>query len=132
MSGDTPFKVRKARNSDRGFVVSVLKARLIERAESLVQQFILRQLPESLDAGRLRVACDPSDEDTLLGFALLDHQDPAQLHYAYVRPILRENGIGHALVRPDDVRVYTFRTDDGERRFRSAERQWTYAPRITL
>ncbi len=59
---------------------------------------------------RLLVACDPQDENTILGWAVLE---PGVLHYVFVKEGVRRLGIGTALIaslsRPFR---YSHQTDD--------------------
>lgn len=123
-----PYVVRAARASDLAFVrggwVESLMMRVRARLEAEVKRLVR--------TSNVRVACDRDDPDTLLGFAVIDAQNPALLHYVYVRKELRREGIGRALVRPDEVREHSFATDDFDRCFRPTERCWTHSPRIKL
>lgn len=124
----TPYRVRAARPTDLAFVrhgwIESLMMRVRARLDAEVKRL--------LRASTIRVACDAEDEDTLLGFAVVDGANPALLHYVYVRKDLRQNGIGAALARPDEVREVSFVTPDLERCFRSTARCWAHAPRISL
>jgi GNAT superfamily N-acetyltransferase len=123
-----PYVIREARASDLAFV----RNGWIESLMMRVRSRLTAEVKQLLREGKVRVACDPDDPDTLLGFAVIDGKDPACLHYAYVRNELRREGIGTALVHPDDVRVFTFKTDDLVRAFKSEERGWTHQPKVVL
>lgn len=74
----------------------------------------------------VRVACDPSDETTILGYAVLTGDE---LHYVYVRKDFWRMGVARALLAGLTVVSHSFRTDAGDRRIKPAERGWTYQPR---
>lgn len=120
-----PFDLRDARPGDLAFVknawVESFKARLLPRIE--------REVDKLARGGRVRIAYDVADEDTLLGFAAFGDRE---LHYAYVRQSLRAAGIARALLEPETIEAFTFRTESGESRLRPAERGWEYRPRIVL
>lgn len=124
----SPYAIRAAKPSDLAFVRSGWIESLMVRVRSRVDAEVKRLVR----TGNVRVACDRTDEDALLGFAVLDSENPALLHYVYVRRELRREGIATVLVRPDEVREYSFATDDLERCFRPTERRWTHSPRIKL
>lgn len=123
-----PYLVRPARASDLAFVRNGFTESLLMR----VRNRLAEEVKRLVRTGVVRVACDQKDDDTLLGFAVVDGANPALLHYAYVRKELRGEGVGRDLVRPGDVREYSFRTDDLERCFRPSERGWEHRPRFTL
>jgi GNAT superfamily N-acetyltransferase len=123
-----PYVVRPAGPGDLAFVRSGWVESLMMRVRSRIESEVKRLVRTST----VRVACDQKDPDTLLGFAVVDAENPALLHYVYVRKDLRREGIGTALARPDEVREYSFATDDLERCFRPTERCWTHSPRIRL
>lgn len=78
---------------------------------------------------KLRVACDPSDESSILGYAVLTG---TELQYVYVRGgenSFREQGVAKMLLEGLDVKTYAFRTADGDRRIKPQDRGWTYQPR---
>jgi GNAT superfamily N-acetyltransferase len=123
-----PYLIRPAKPSDLAFVRGGFVESVLMRTRARLEQEVRRLVR----TGVVRVACDQKDPDTLLGFAVADHANAALLHYAYVRKELRREGIGRDLVRPDEVREYSFRTDDFERCFRPDERGWTHSPKVTL
>lgn len=78
----------------------------------------------------VRVACDPEDEDVICGF--ISANTSGELHYAYVRRELREQGIIPALLEGLAIDSYTFRTQALERRLRPRVRGWSFTPRFTI
>lgn len=76
-----------------------------------------------------RVACDPSDKDTNLGFVVFEDQT---LHYAYVEKDFRGEGIVSAMLEGVPIKRYSFRTIMGDRRMKPSARGWVYTPRFTF
>lgn len=74
----------------------------------------------------VRIACDPQDETTIIGFAVLTGDE---LHYVYVRDTLRKLGIARLLLDGLVVKTFAFKTDVGVGRLKPQERGWAYAPR---
>lgn len=120
---DLPYRIRDVRDSDRAFVVDAwlnsYRVRLMAKVE--------REIRNCARSARIKIACDRNDDDVLHGFAALDSD---ALHYAYVKEALRGEGIARALLEPESIGSYTFRTDAGISRLRPAERGWQYRPRI--
>lgn len=126
-----PFLIRDARASDAAFItdawLSSYRVRTLARIE--------REIRKLARTSRIRIACDRSDEDTLLAFAAFGTTGESlgtdALHYAYVKQGFRGEGLARALIEPETIRAYTFRTDDLAR-LKPAQRGWIYEPRIIL
>lgn len=103
-------KIRDARVSDQAFIFSsFLKGlyygndfyRMIDK-ESFMRNYkkILEQL---LIKSQCKVACDPTDEDNLIGYAIYE---PGIAHYLFIKPPFRRFGVGKSLL-PVDIHSYT-------------------------
>ncbi len=134
---DLPVRIRDARDSDFGFILDTWR-RSFEGAPAVVDADPNHLFGElAIMIGRalkragaiVRVACDPEDDDVLLGFVACNG---SELHYAYVKRDLRNHGIVPAMLDGLEIRSYTFRTPAGDRRFRPRARGWLYTPRFTL
>lgn len=129
-----PVTIRALREGDLGYVVDTWRNGFA--SESNLRRFdvdVYRRLMArhinalSREPGCiLRIACDPADEDTILGFALLTGDE---LHYVYVRQMLCRHGIARRLLDGLIVKRYAFRTSTGEGRLKPQDRGWAYAPR---
>lgn len=78
---------------------------------------------------RIRVACDPKDQDSILGFAVTSGDE---LHFVYVRQDFRKLGVARALLEDLGVKKFTFATRSGVVRLKPRERGWAFTPRWTL
>jgi GNAT superfamily N-acetyltransferase len=129
-----PVTIRAMRENDLGYIVDTWRQGLA--AESYLCRFdrdvyfrLMARHIKALSAepgAHVRVACDPTDEDTIVGYAVLTGDE---LHYVYVRQTLWKQGIARLLLDGLVVKTHSFRTTVGERRIRPLERGWSYAPR---
>jgi ribosomal protein S18 acetylase RimI-like enzyme len=76
-----------------------------------------------------RIACDPADDDNLLGFACFEG---ATLFYIYVLKDFRRDGIVALLLDQIPITAYAFSTMQFVRRLRPRERGWKFAPSFTF
>jgi GNAT superfamily N-acetyltransferase len=126
--------IRPARETDLGFVFDTWRqsfkadSYLFRMDRDLYTRLMNRHLGAIVKdvATLIDVACNPDDEDTILGFAA--STGPA-LHYVYVREALRKHGIARELLTRRPLTSYTFSTAAFVRRIRPAELGWTFAPR---
>lgn len=136
------FNVRDGRESDLGFITNSWRESLYIGAPAVQQsdrehykREMGRVFSKLLPTATVRVACDPSDEDTLLGFAVATGPE---LHYVYVRGgdekvSMRKLGVARKLIESlDGITSYTFRTLAGERRLKPRDRGWKFTPRFTI
>lgn len=137
-----PFRIRDARDADFGFILDTWR-RSFEGSPAVNNADKTHlQTEMAITVGRaikrqgaiVRVACDPEDDDVLIGWAAANERE---LHYVYVRGgepdrNMRGMGIARALIEPLKIRTYTFRTQAGERRLKPRERGWSYTPRFTF
>lgn len=88
-----------------------------------------RAIRRLCERATVRVACDPNDEDTLVGFCAFTSPDPdhAELHYAYVKKDFRGIGVMRELTNGVPITAFTFKTPD----FR-APASWRFTPRFTI
>ncbi len=129
-----PVTIRGPREGDLGYIVDTWRKGIA--AESWLcawdRDVYFRLMARHIKAiatepgAIVRIACDPSDEDTILGFAVLTGDE---LHYVYVRQSLWKQGIARVLLEGLTVKSHSFRTASGVGRLRPQERGWTYAPR---
>lgn len=130
-----PVNVRAMReDGDLGYIIDTwrqglaAKSSLAKFDRDVYFRLMARHIKAlSREPGALvRIACDPENENTILGFAVLTGDE---LHYVYVREALRKHGIARLLLDGLAVKTYAFRTDVGTGRLKPQERGWTYAPR---
>lgn len=130
------FLIREARDEDRAFIENAWRATMLATCPAAsgagpqhfhreMSRVFSRLLPKAL----ARVACDPKDPGTLVGFAVMTGPE---LHYVYTAGDFRELGIVPLLLAGCDIRRYTFRTPQGDRRLKPRERNWVYTPRFTI
>ncbi len=128
-----PIKLRPIRESDIGYVVSCWR-RGVEATSQLAKydldvfrRLITRHINAVVrEAGDSAVAaCDPADEETLLGFAVLTG---TELHYVYVRSAMAGLGIARAMLDGRAVETYAFRTPAFSR-FAPESKGWKFQPR---
>lgn len=79
-----------------------------------------------------RVACDPVDEDTRIGFACYTK---TVLHYVYVLKTkdidFRREGIAPLLLNGLPINAYSFSTLQFVKRIKPRDRGWQFRPRFT-
>lgn len=78
----------------------------------------------------VRIACDPTDEDTIVGFCAFSQpaaNASAELHYIYVKKDFRGMGYARDLLKGVPVTSYTFITPNVRPRA-----GWAFTPRFTL
>lgn len=83
-----------------------------------------RTIRRLLDKAECRVACDPSDEDTIAGFVAFTD---AELHYAYTKQDFRGMGIAKQLLEGAHIDRYTFQSNNAR-----PPKGWRYTPRFTI
>lgn len=83
-----------------------------------------RAIRRLISQGEARIAYDPKDEDTLVGFAVFRG---AELHYVYVKKDFRGQGIARALLEGVPVTSYTFLAPTARPR-----KGWRFTPRFTI
>lgn len=134
-----PVRIRELRAADEAFVLDTWRRSFADESDLAkldlevyarwMRQLIGRRIHEK--GALVRVACDPEDEDTIIGFAATTGPE---LHYVYVRggreTSMRGLGVVPALLEGLAIRSYTFRTQAGERRLKPRDRGWTFAPRF--
>jgi hypothetical protein len=134
-----PVRVREMRPADEAFVLDTWRRSFSDESDLYkldadayarwMRQLIGRRIHER--GALVRVACDPEDDDTLVGWAATTGPE---LHYVYVRggkdTSMRGLGVVPALLDGLAIATYTFRTQAGERRIKPRARGWTFAPRF--
>ena len=129
-----PVRVRPAHAGDVGFIIDTWRQSF--REESYLFRYnrdlyfrLMSMHITGLMKGAgamLLVACDPSDEDTIVGFVALTGPE---LHYVYVRDSFRKHGVARLLLSGQDVETHSFQTGAFVRRIKPVERGWTLKPR---
>lgn len=76
-----------------------------------------------------RMGCDPKDDDNRLAFVVYTGNE---LRFVYVLQDFRRMGIVPALLDGLDIKRYTFKTLQGERRLKPKDRAWKFTPRFTF
>jgi hypothetical protein len=131
-----PFRIRDAVEADSAFVKSAWRGTFrtaghgVEDADpEHYHREMQRIFDRLLPSATVRVACDPDDADSLIGFIAATGDE---LHYAYVKQDFRKLGVVPAMLEGLDIRRFTFKTQPGERRMRPKTRGWLFTPRFTL
>lgn len=148
----TPFKIRTLRPSDRALVIDSWKksyegspaVRGCDREHYRTE--MNRSINRLLDKATVRLACDPNDEDTVVGWVAFTGRE---LHWGYVKeafrteckladmlagvPIdaftFRGRSLEHALVGVDGC---AFKVDDSGRASWCPPKGWRYTPRFSV
>ncbi len=129
---DLPIRIRRVRDTDLGFVVDTWRqsfcndSYLFKFNRDLYFRLMGLHANACIRAGVVDVACDPSDEDTVLGWAA---RTGKTLHYVYVREALRRHGVARQLIG-DGIELYSFSTGAFVKRCKPAERGWRFQPSI--
>ena len=92
-------------------------------------QEISRLFERILPKASVRIACDPTDPDVIVGFAVFTD---TELHYAFVRKDFRRMGVATALLADLPIRSFTFLTRKGEEALKPRARGWAFTPRWTF
>ena len=129
------LRIRIAKPGDMVFVIDAWKrsyegAAAVKGADREHYRIeMTRAINRLCDRAEVRVASDPLDEDTLVGFAAFTRSasGAAELHYVYVKRDFRQMGIARDLLEGVPVTAYTFRTPIWR-----ARSGWAYTPRFTL
>lgn len=149
----SPFAIRPWRDDDRAFVVHSWSTSF-EGAPSVrgadrehYRQEMRRAINRILDHATVRVACDPSDPDTIVGWVAFTGRE---FHYGYVKDAFRAECPMSLLLEGVEINAYTFRcrpiehglvgvagckfeTDPKSDRISWVPpRGWRYTPRFTL
>lgn len=111
------FRVREGRETDLGLVYdswaqSFYDAPAVRGApRGLYFAGMRPRIRRLLERGRLLVACDIADEDTLLGWACCEDTAPGVLHYVFVRKDVRGGGVARALIEAaGDIGAYSHKS----------------------
>ena len=75
-----------------------------------------------------RIACDPKDDDSRLGFVCYAK---TVLHYVYVIKDFRRDGIVPLLLDALPINAYSFSTLQFVKRVKPLDRKWQFRPRFT-
>lgn len=126
----TPLRVRAAKAEDMAFIVNAWVWSFYEGSPNLraadrdhFRTEMTKTIRRVCDGSEVRVACDPSDENTLVGFAAFTH---GTLHYVYVKKDFRRMGVARALLHDVPIRAYSFRTANAK-----PPPSWRFTPRFT-
>lgn len=124
------LRVRIAKPGDMAFVIDAWK-RSFEGAPAVrhadrehYREEMTRAIRRLCDRAEVRVACDPSDEDTIVGFCAFTG---TELHYVYVKKDFRGHGIAKGLLHGVPITTYTFATPTVRPRL-----GWAFTPRFTI
>lgn len=124
------LRVRRYKDEDFAFVVDAWK-RSYEDAPAVrgcdrehYKEEMTRTIRRLVNAGTVLLACDPTDEDNLVGFAAFNG---AELHYVYIKQAFRAKGVARMLLEGVLINRYTFRSKHARPRA-----GWRYMPRFTI
>lgn len=130
------FAIRPAQDTDRAFIENAWRGTMLATCPGVsgadpghFHGEMTRVFKRILPFATVRVACDPTDHDNLVGFMAATG---VELHYVYVSQPFRKLGVVPALLSGLDIQRFTFKTLPGERRLRPRERNWVFTPRFTL
>ncbi len=129
-----PVTIRGLREGDLGYVVDTWRKGLTSESwlyawdRDVYFRLMARHIKQLVNepGAIVRIACDPADEDTILGFAVLTGDE---LHYVYVRQTLWKQGIARLLLDGMIIKTHSSRTLSGVGRLRPQERGWAYKAR---
>lgn len=131
-----PFLIRDGKASDRAFIENSWRSTMLATSPQAMgadpKHFhaeMTRMFEHIFTHARVRVACDPQDPDTLVGFACFTGPE---LHFVYVAGPFRKLGVVPMMLAGLDISRFTFKTLPGERRLKPRERSWVFTPRFTL
>jgi hypothetical protein len=131
-----PFAVRKGTETDLPFIENAWRSTMLATCPAAQgaepRHFhgeMTRVFHRLLGDATIKMACDPKDEDNLVGFVA--HRGP-ELYYAYVAGPFRNLGIVPALLEGTSNQRYHFQTMPGVRRLKPRERGWSFCPRFTI
>lgn len=124
------LRIRAAKPEDTSFVLDAWRrsfedapaVRGADREHYRIE--LTRAIRRLLDKAECRVACDPEDEDTIVGFAAFTGDE---LHYVYVKKDFRGMGVARQLLDGLSVAAYTFRSNNAR-----PPQGWRYTPRFTI
>lgn len=124
------LRVRLAKPEDYGFVLDAWRrsyegapaVRGADREHYRIE--MTRAIRRLCDRAEVRVACDPSDEDTIVGFVAFTDNE---LHYAYTKQDFRHIGVAKQLLEGAHIDAYTFRSNNAH-----PPSGWVYKPRFTI
>ncbi len=122
--------VREARPNDTAFIIDAWK-RSYEGAPAVrgadrdhYRHEMTKAIRRLCDRCVVRIACDSSDEDTIVGFAAFTG---GELHYIYVKKDFRGMGIARTLLVGLPIQTYTFSTPVAR-----PHKGWAFTPRFTI
>jgi len=129
------LRIRTAKEADMPFIVDSWKrsyegapaVRGADRDHYRIE--MSRTIRRICDRATVRVACDPEDESTLVGFAayLQNTDSSATLCYCYVKKDFRGMGIARDLLKGVPITAYAFLSNNARPR-----EGWRYCPRFTI
>lgn len=90
---------------------------------------MMRLFAAIMPGAEARIACDPLDEESPLGFVCYHG---SLLYYVYVDQAVRREGIAAKLLDGLPIKRYSFTTEQGIRRLKPATRGWLFCPRFTF
>jgi GNAT superfamily N-acetyltransferase len=124
------LRIRLAKPDDMAFVIDAWRrsyedAPAVRGAEREWYRIeMTRAIRRLCDKAEVRVACDPEDEDTMVGFVAFTGDE---LHYAYTKKDFRGMGVSRQLLEGVPITAYTFRSNNAR-----PPQGWRYTPRFTI
>lgn len=124
------LRIRLAKPDDFAFIIDAWRrsyegspaVRGAEREHYRIE--MTRAIRRLCDRAEVRVACDPQDEDTVVGFAAFTGDE---LHYAYTKKDFRGIGVAKQLLEGVPIAAYTFQSNNAR-----PPQGWAFRPRFTI
>lgn len=124
------LRIRPGKSDDMAFIIDAWRrsfedAPAVRGADRMhYRNEMTRTIHRVLDKATVRVACDPEDEDTLVGFVAFTGPE---LNYVYVKQAFRGMGVARQLLEGVPIVAYTFRSNNAR-----PPKDWAFRPRFTL
>lgn len=140
MAGDTlPVVLREARDTDRRFIahswLRSLKGSAIAKLGKDSGRFFRGYgltVDALLDRSRVLVACQPDDEDAIVGWAAVEPGGIPTVHYVYVKHPFRRYGVAKALLSPLKGESVAYTHETPALRRLPIPTGWVYDPYLLL
>jgi hypothetical protein len=123
-SVEASVPIRDAVAGDKAYVRSTWFNSSIHEFINEVKRRFETRIGSRASRARVRIACDPEDESTILGYAVIEG---TCLHYVYVRSGMRHLGIARKLLEGQPIETYSSTTTSFRSRIKPDARGWKLA-----